>query len=111
MKEIVVIVMGVFFVMGTFLTGIITMTAMEEGWRPWEKTQPVAYEFDPNDPLVPFLSTPPETWLGKFGDSERSRTIYTIAELRVLNQQQQKMLDKLNAFCFSSDPNAAGGAK
>ena len=107
MKDALIIVVCCF----TILIVALVMRAPEEMLFGSSDKRIVAYEFDPNDPLVPFLSTPPETWLEKFGDSERSRTIYTIAELRVLHQQQQQMLDKLNTFCFSSDPNTVGGAK
>jgi hypothetical protein len=55
--------------------------------------------YDPNDPAYKFIPEAGADWIEKFGNSERTRLLHTISELRVVVAGQNKRLRDLE------DPN------
>lgn len=47
-------------------------------------------KYDPNDPAYKFIPPAPKEWRDKFGDTERTRLIHSISELRVVVAEQSK---------------------
>ncbi len=55
--------------------------------------------YDPNDPIFRYIPPADETWTEQFGDTERTRLIHSISEVRVLLANVSKRLMLLE------DPN------
>ena len=61
--------------------------------------KPDVVSYDPNDPIYKFIPAAPVEWTDMFGDTERTRLIHSISELRVVTAAQGQMLMEL------ADPN------
>jgi len=46
--------------------------------------------YDTSDTIYKFIPEAPQDWIDKFGQSERTRLMHSISELRVVVQEQSK---------------------
>jgi len=87
-------------------TGLVRIDGMD----------PESRQFNPNDPIYTPLAAPNETWTGKFGDSERTRTFFNLglalANDRALNasfQEITKRIENLEASTHTWDGDTTNG--
>jgi len=69
--------------------------------------EPEITVYDPNDDIYKFIPPAGDDWIGEFGDSERTRLVHSISELRVVVAQVSARQIALEKFVTGiHDPNA-----
>jgi len=59
--------------------------------------------YDPNDPIYQLIPEAPSDWIEKFGDTERTRLIRCLSELRVVVALQGKRLKELEDYIATKE--------
>lgn len=67
--------------------------------------------YNPDDPIYRYIVPADETWTDKFGDTERVRLIHAISELRVVVNNQGRLLQQMLDPNGVKDPNDPTGMK
>lgn len=70
-------------------------------WQEIREIKENLAEYDPNDKAYKFLSPPEESWIKELGESERTRVLYNLSELRAAVAILSRRVTALEA----SDPN------
>ena len=91
-------------VLPLLVAGIIVLRQADEGVIA-ELNSINAVAYDPNDAIYSFLEVAEPNWVGKFGDSERTRLIYNLSKLRAVVAIQSRRILELESF--NKEPNEA----